>query len=205
MSDHQNPSVSWEALPPLAPDAPSREDSWIVIAVMIVGALIALPAFLGLIGSASISFTNARSDTAYAVAFDLAYLILGVGLILRRELARQVYVVLAVISLIFVGFATIEVATLNGVRATSGVARVPSEAARTQASIERIQDDRHIAAVQKQRIARELQREVARYRAEVVVAHEAEPDTYKALIPGFLLALIPLVFLTRPSVKNVFN
>ena len=81
-------------------------------------------------------------------------MILGVGLLTRRELARVVYVVFAVINLIFLALGMIAILGLAAVSSTGP----------------------------------------ARYDVN-----------YPGLLLAFLLAVFPLVFPTRPSVKAVFG
>lgn len=187
MSEPPTPYVSFD----IAQDAPTRDDSMIVIAVVILGALVAVPAFLGVVGSVSISFGNqAASGGAIASLFDLGYIVLGIGLMMRRELARQVYVVLAIVSVIFLVIGAISVWTSERTLAANGNAAVQAQIARTRSEP---------PSASRESTIQSLEAVAARAKAD-------QPDNdFSGLIPGFLLALVPLVFLTRPAVKAVFR
>jgi uncharacterized membrane protein YjdF len=93
-----------------------RERGWIVIAVVALGAVMALPAFLDLMGNLSALLAgDTAGHNVSGSGFDLAYLALGAGLMLRKKLAREVYCVLAAISLVFVAvFGAIDLASGGG-------------------------------------------------------------------------------------------
>jgi uncharacterized membrane protein len=194
MSDVPNPPLTF-GTPALAVGAaPSRDNGPLVIAVMIVGALVALPALLGLLGSASISFGASKGGTTFGALIDIAYVILGVGLMLRRELARQVYVVLVVISLILLTVSAV------GALASNNIGRTGSAAQQVNAVIATEQADRGTSVAEKQRNIASMRRGLAKLEAN---EHPGLTGT-SGLIPGFLLAFIGLVFFTRPAVKEVF-
>ena len=185
MSEPPTQYVSFD----IAHDTPTRDDNMLVIAVVILGALIAIPAVLSLIGSVAISFgKQAASGGTVASLFDLGYLALGVGLMMRRELARQIYVVLAIISLIFLVIGAIAIYTAAGTETTNGNAALQARIAQLRSEPPSAGRESTIRAV------------------EAVRAKANQPgDDYSGLIPGFLIALVPLVFLTRPAVKAVFR
>jgi|GEM_PF-2733790 len=203
MTDLANPSVAWDESSPLAGDTPRREDSRIVIAVMVIGALIAAQALLGLLGSIGTSFGAAKSGSAFAGALCIAYVILGVGLVLRKELARQAYVVLAVISLILLAVACVGLTVSSRGQATTPAAQSAYAymAAHTRAEITEIQHSRFLSPAAKQQQIRDVTRVEEGLKAQEGVSN----GSYGALLPGFLLAFIGLVFFTRPSVKQVFE
>ena len=134
----------------VAAPAPVPQRSWIAIVVIALGALIAVPALLGLlIGTTYLSYGFLGGGAAVLAAIDLLYLALGVGLIARRELARSAYVVLALVGLV-----------LNVVGLVGFVALQPG------------------------------------------VASHGE---YAGLLLGFIVSTLPLWFLTRESVREIFS
>ena len=98
----------------VAPAAPAPQQDLIAIVVIALGALIAIPALLGLvIGTTYLSYGFLGGGAAVLAAIDLLYLLLGVGLMARRELARSAYVVLALVGLVLnvvglVGFVALQ-------------------------------------------------------------------------------------------------
>ncbi|HXB16951.1 MAG TPA: hypothetical protein VNV44_14545 [Solirubrobacteraceae bacterium] len=85
---------------PEASQPRTLSDGTIATVATVIGALVAIPALLALLGTAAIRLGGSSTGTGIAAIFDFAYLLLGVGLMMRRELARQIYCVLAVISLV---------------------------------------------------------------------------------------------------------
>ena len=158
MTFHSNQFIAFTDPPPPVIDAleavaapepvPSR--SWIEIVVVALGALIAIPALLGLlVGTTYLSYGFLGGGAAVLAAIDVLYLMLGVGLMARREMARSAYVVLALVGLV-----------LNAIGLVGFVA---------------------------------LQRGVAGH------------GEYGGLLLGFIVSTLPLWFLTRESVREIFS
>ena len=184
VSDTPQPAVTFGG------DRKTGGDGPIVAGVVVLGALIAIPAFLGIIGSISLSFGRATSGSAFAGMIDLAYLALGVGLILRRERARRFYVALGVLGLVVlaIGFA----ADLALAASSRGGERAATEAAYTRQKVGRPPEQ-----------VREIE---AQERAELARLSVPRPGPKPArYVPALLLILVPLLFLTRPSVRRVFS
>lgn len=146
VAEPNEPAARAPEQPVFGGEPPRPEYDRKVIAVVVIGALIAFPALLSLLGSAAVSLDGSTGGSSLSVGFDLAYLVLGVGLMMRRELARQVYLVLATIGLIFLGIAIL-----------------------------------------------------------VVIAGGAGHTSLAELLPGLLLTVIPMYFLTRPDVAKLFH
>ncbi len=146
MAELDEPAGQVPEQPLFGGEPPRPEYDSKVIAVIVIGALVAVPALLSLLGSAAVSLDGSSGRSSVSIGFDLAYLALGVGLMMRRELARQVYLVLATIGLIFLGIAAL-----------------------------------------------------------VVIAGGAGHISLAELLPGFLLTVIPMYFLTRLDVAKLFH
>jgi hypothetical protein len=201
MGDSLTPHLGAFHAPPegIAEQTPRRDDSWIIIAVIAIGALVAISGFLALIDRATFGDTN--FGAAFGGLFDFAYLIVGVGLMFRRELARQVFIVFAVIALIGFTWGAITYTTRYNQALATGLAQ---KKAQIQAEITRIQDNPNpgLGGPGRQRNLAGLQEEVRQWQAQ----HSSVSATsrYAGFIPLFLPGLISLVFLTRPAVKRVF-
>jgi len=72
---------------------------WPVVAVMAIGAILILGNLVGLIAGSHMDTFGSTTGNGLAGA-QIAGLALGVGLVLRKELARRVYLIFAVIGLV---------------------------------------------------------------------------------------------------------
>lgn len=77
-----------------------EDDPSIVAGVVLLGALIAAGAFLSFVGGMKVVIGFGSGTGAFAALFALGYIALGLGIVMRRETARQIYVWLAVIGVI---------------------------------------------------------------------------------------------------------
>jgi hypothetical protein len=192
MTEQQSPYVSFGLDSPEARDVRGESTDPIIIAVTILGALIAIPALLGLLGSINLSFGRNSNGSTLSALFDLAYLAIGIGLIFRREQARQIYVVLAVISLIFLAIGAI------GVLTTSGRSQASGNSARfLEEQIAKVESDPYLPQAVKERKNEALRQRVAE-------TPKTSSSDIGVLIPGLLLTLVPLALFTQERVKRVF-
>jgi hypothetical protein len=181
---------------------------FITIAVMALGAFIAVPALVSLVGWAKvISFGYISGTSAFVTVTDVLYLLLGVGIVLRKELARIVYVFFAVIGLLLTVYGTYSTFNFHGVT-NYDKTRDSQNISQDQQQITSIQNNDfapglHLTNAQKQQQIQRLQQDIANAKKDQAKISGAR--SYADLIPGYLLAIIPLVFLTRPSVKEVFS
>jgi hypothetical protein len=72
---------------------------WPVIAVMAIGAILILGNVAGLVARSHMDTFGSSTGNGLAGA-QLVSLVLGIGLVMRKELARRVYLVFAVIGLV---------------------------------------------------------------------------------------------------------
>jgi hypothetical protein len=72
---------------------------WPVIAVMAIGAILILGNLAGLLAGSHMDTFGSSTGNGLAGA-QLVGLVLGIGLVMRKELARRVYLVFAVIGLV---------------------------------------------------------------------------------------------------------
>lgn len=192
----------------------------IIIGVIALGVFIAVPALLSIIGWAKIisyGNINALGKTGVLIyTIDAIYLIVGVGLILRKEFARITYVVIGVILLLIGLYGTInyfrESHSISGVAAyyTEEVASAQTGVNGDQTTISSYQNNTSIPASQKQQIISELEGNLKQDQQQLKQLKQLQKQnsgisSLVKLIPTYLLAILPLVFLTRPRVKEVFS
>jgi hypothetical protein len=72
---------------------------WPVVAVMAIGAILVLGNLAGLLAGSGIDRFGGASGDGLA-GFQIAGLVLGIGLVMRNELARRVYLVFAVVGVV---------------------------------------------------------------------------------------------------------
>ena len=192
----------------------------IILGVIALGIFIAVPAILSIISSVKIisyggiSVLGKAGGLIYLI--DAIYLMVGIGLILRRELARISYVVIGVILLLIALYGTI-----NYFRASHGIsgpATIYAEETRSdqtavngdKASIANYQNSTSLPASEKQQIISSLENELAQDQQQLKQDQQLQKkntgvNVLVELIPTYLLAILPLVFLTRPRVIEVFS
>lgn len=185
-------------------DVPSTRQnaSLIVVCIIALGALIAVPAFVTLLEGASllhIAFATAGGVLLIGYAIDLALLLIGIGLILRKERARVLCLVLAVISLVFLVIRTPDY--LNAISPASHAAASATSLA--QRDLAAIRADPTIPAADKQQDIASLRLRIDQLTADQAVV--AGDYSVGRLVIEYLLILTPLVFLTRPAVKREFS
>jgi hypothetical protein len=103
------------------PVAPAGNKAKIIVAiVMAIGAFIVVTAALSLIAWIRVLMLPGTSSGSSILGPILTggQVLLGLGILMRRELARQIYVVLAVISLVFSVFGHISI-TISAIRLVS--------------------------------------------------------------------------------------
>jgi hypothetical protein len=125
-AEEANPFLTFGTAPVIQPagGAPatrssSSERSRIVLAVVVFGAFVTAQALVSLVGGLKLLSFGDVGGVSLLTIFDVGFVILGVGLITRRELARAVYVVFAVINLIFLTLGMIAVLGLVAISSTS--------------------------------------------------------------------------------------
>jgi hypothetical protein len=192
-----------------AQNSTDNKTKMIVILVSILGAYTALSALLGLLGSVTaLSFGFIKAGGQLTV-IDAIYLIIGVGLVFRKELARVVYIFLAIIGLLLTVYGTIHTFSPHSTAAISYERTQSTQyIAQDQQQIKNVQHNDlapglHLTSTQKQQQIQQLQKDIAN--TKKAEAKLSSVRLYAGLIQGYLLAIIPLVFLTRPSVKGVFE
>jgi hypothetical protein len=173
--------------------------SLIVICIIGLGAVIAVPAFISLVDGASLlhyAFATGSGDLVLAYAIDLAVVFLGIGLILRKEIARAIYLVVALLGLVGLVIQTptyLDLSSAVSQRASTSISSTQSEIAALQAN----------PAIP----TAEKQRDIASLRLDLNTSQATIAGDYSVsrLVVEYLLMLTPLVFLTRPAVRREFS
>ncbi|HUC88395.1 MAG TPA: hypothetical protein VMR95_04620 [Candidatus Binatia bacterium] len=197
------------ALPGQKPSVDSKsmdKSKVIIILITILGIYIAGSALIGLIGGVRLlSFGIARSTGGILTAIDIVYLIIGAGIIFRRELARIVYIVIAVIGLVLSSIGLYSY--FHSVSNASSLQQQSRQLiiASTNKEIANYQSNTSIPANQKAQIIQEIKNtengELKTPDYPTVIVEK----TIGPLIEGYAIAIIPLIFLTRPTVKEEFS
>jgi hypothetical protein len=170
----------------------------VLIGVILLGIYITVPALLGLFSSITIlSYGFAAGGLLYVI--EVLYVLIGVGILLRRELARVAYMVLAVIGLGFSIYGTHQVlSAISAVKRTEAVAITDQQQALQQLQANGAGPG--VSSAQNQQLIIQLQNDIAQLKS-----NKFEVRLYEDLAEGYLLAILPLIFLTRPSVKAIFR
>ncbi len=91
--------------------------SWSFIAVWTLGALTAISGAVGLLGGVHVLAFGSISTGGSFVFVNVFRLLLGAGILMRKEIARRVYVFVAVVGLVFAVIGSfLYLATAQGAR-----------------------------------------------------------------------------------------
>lgn len=176
----------------------NKPPTLIIALITIFGAYLAVTALLGLVGSLKLlSFGVVRTSGAVISIIDVVYIIVGLGIILRKEIARVAYIVIAVIGLGLSVYGTVKYfQSLNNV--TNAQQQYISS---TNAQISGYQNNPAIPSGQKKQITQQLKNDE---NTQIKLISKEKKDSIAPLIEGYAIAIVPLIFLTRPSVKKEF-
>jgi len=177
----------------------SNKTKLITMAVIGFGAFVVVVAALGLITWIRVLKLPGASSGSniLGLILDCIELILGIGIMMKREAARSAYMFVAVILLIFSLYGTYNYLTSLHRYNQSQQAYINH----TQQTITQYQNNPNISASDKAQIIKSLQDTEKREQQQV-------SKTNKTLLPfieGYAISLLPLVFLSRPSVKEIFE
>ena len=155
-------------------------------------------------------FANAQSGHISAInAIEVVgVIILAIGIFLLRELARFIYVVFAVILLVVSSVSLTKLyidhsQTTN--TASSANSQLPSNSqliASDEATIRNSAKNTSLTPQERQRIDSAAQSQINRLKAPAVVRDTEDYISDYALI---FTAIVPLIILTRPSIKTEFH
>lgn len=99
MADPQSDSLMFYDEPARGRRRLAAGSGWPVVAVMVIGAILILGNVAGLIAGSHVDTFGSTAGNGLAGA-QLVGLVLGIGLVMRKELARRVYLVFAIIGLV---------------------------------------------------------------------------------------------------------
>jgi hypothetical protein len=170
-----------------------KETKLIETIVMVFGGLMVVVSVLSILEWFSL---GVRGANILGVILSFGELFLGTGILRRKEIARTIYVIVAVISLFFSIFGT--VSYLNA-RSTASSGAVTAENS-MQSEINNIKNNSNIPASQKDQELTDLEQSLSQ-----VKANNNQVFSVTSLVEGYAISILSLVFLTRPKVKQVFK
>lgn len=189
---------------------PVTEDGTTAVAVVLLGAIIAGSALLTLLGAiASPSYSAAGGKTLFTL-LGIGDVLLGVGIMLRLNLARQVYVVLTTIGVVL-GLIAVVVALASGATLTSaaerGVTTVSSQATaatsvRTQ--IADVEQSQALTPQEKEARVSQLRAAATQSAPTSIAGGLSSSGVTEFALSSFALSIVALFFFTRIRVKRVF-
>lgn len=174
----------------------------VVVFIMVLGACIAISALLSLVSwSRIISFGSLSATNAFVRFIDAVYVLLGLGIMFRKNIARMIYIFIAIITLALSAFGTIRIVTQQH-----------SQSAKSANLQIQLQYDISYCLTkppsqQRNQMVQQLEKDINTKQQPDQTCYAAlgiRSNEYVALIPGYLIAIIPLIFLTRTSVKEQF-
>ena len=166
-----------------------------VAIVFALGGLITLASAYSLFIIIQLTSSGYISVLGYLEA--VVTLILGVGIMMRYELARMLYVFVSILVLAVSTYSLYRVIKIEHTIHTSTVA----ELANANQRLVGYQNSNTYTPSQKQTFINITQNEIAS-----IQKYEGQYNKqFLLLIPGYLIAILPLIILTRPQIKAVFD
>jgi hypothetical protein len=184
---------------------------WASHAITAIGLLFLVTALYALVGDGkliSLGYLDFNSSSA-TVTLEIVYICLGVGLLARRELLRELCVLAAVIGVaaaLYGSYNYVRQANVDQPAAQLATERAQSHVTATQSEIAKlsalndagpsVQNDAQLAA---------LNEALASAQTQAQTDAAGERWNYGGLVLAWVTALMPLVVLTRPKVIARFT
>jgi hypothetical protein len=206
------PSVTTPQQPPTEPhtavDKPSPsngEHQVLKTLIIVLSIAILIPPVLSLTHIAqAISFGAIGSHTiAIGYVADVFYIALGLGLLLRKEIARIAYVVVACLSLVLLVFGTIKLIS-NEHKSQAP----PGSSVQVQVQYDIAYCLGQPPSQTRDQIVQELQANMGSHQLPARTCNGSLGvigNQLVGLIPAYLIVVVPLVFLSRRQVKALFT
>lgn len=216
MADLPDPFLTFDepakpAAPAHATYVPQRQAAdWFSHAITIVGLLFLGLAIYGLLEKTkliSLGYLDVNSSSA-VVTLEIIYIGIGVGLLARRELIRELCIVVAMIAVVAAVYGTyryVRQDNINQPAALVATAKEQSQLTRLQNDINKVsaqntaepstQDDAELTT---------LDSEATSAQAQELVDVGRERWNFSGLLLAWVLALVPLALLTRPRAVALF-
>ena len=211
MADLPDPFMSFgepakAAAPTHAVYVPQRQQTdWSSPAITLVGLAFLGVALYSLIEHTkliSLGYLDVKSTSA-AVTLEIIYVGVGAGLIARRELIRELCIVLAMIGVVAAGYGTyhyVRQDNINQPAALLTTAKAQSRATVLAADLTQVTAQNNAApSAQNDAQITSLTTDEAAAQAQEQADAGRERWNFSGLILAWLLALAPLVLLTRPA------
>jgi len=168
------------------------------VLIILFGVYTVATAILGLIGGVKLlSFGVVGKSGGLITFISIVELIIGVGIVLRRELARVAYIVVAIIFLCLSADGTYRYFQAIQTNNNSQQKYIAS----TKQEISQYQNDTSIPASQKTQLIQQVQNTE---NSELQLLSKEKTSLFP-IIEGYIIAIIPLIFLTLPPVKEEFS
>ncbi len=188
-----------------SPAQPSQKKTIIAKLIVAFGILITLIALSGLIVGVRSASVDMTVDSDLVIASYILYLLLGIGIIFKKEIARQIYIILAVLGLLLTIYTTYNYFSV-GRHVSNGYA---NQVAGDKQAISNYQHNSLMSSSQKQSVIQGLRNQLSqdeKYQQTFNNTYnKAQNHLVFILIGDYALAILPLIFLTRPSVVEQFN
>lgn len=185
------------------------DEGVIVTGVLILGLVIAGSSLLALLGTITTPSYSATGGKTLFTVVECGELLLGMGIMLRLDIARQLYVLLTSVGIVL-GVVAIVVALASGSNLSSAAAKGVTTAS-SQTVVATNLRAQITADEQSQELsAPERESRVGALRAELTRTESGAPGSINArgvtefALTSFLLSVFALFFFTRFRVKRVF-
>jgi hypothetical protein len=218
MADPRDPFMSFGE-PPAGPAAsahalrpvPRREADWTSPAITALAVLFLATAAYALIQHSkviSLGYLDINSTSA-AATLEIVYVGVGVGLLARRELMRELCILLAMVGVVAALYGTfryVRQININQPAAVLATTREQDRVTSLQTAIakETAQNNAALSAQGNAELAT-LQADLAVAQAQVVTDTSRERWNFSGLILAGVLAIVSLLLLTRPLVRARFS
>ncbi len=185
-------------------------DGAILIGVMLLGLVIAGSSLLALLGTVTTPSYSATGGKTLFTVVEFGELMLGMGIMLRLDVARQLYVVLTSIGIVL-GVVAIVVALASGSNISSAAAKgVTTASSQTvvatnlRSEIAADEQSSALSAPQRESRVNALRSELAHTEAGSATGPIDSRGLTEFALTSFLLSVFALFFFTRNRVKRVF-
>lgn len=219
MADLPDPFLSFSEPAPAAPAAspsrgpyvpPPQGADWFSHAVTVVGLLFLGFAVYGLIDKTkliSLGYLDVNNSSAVET-LEIIYVGVGVGLLARRELIRELCIVIAMVAFVAAAYGTYRYVRQDNINQSAAVlttSKAQSRVSQLQTDITKVaaqnsaapsaQDDSELATLEREETSAQTQEQIDAGR---------ERWNFSGLVLAWVLALAPLALLTRPKAVALF-
>lgn len=171
---------------------------WIIILGIFIIAVSLYSLVFGIIST--VKYPSASGG--FGVILSLGQLLLGVGILKRHELARSIYVILAIISVVFAVYSTFIFFSYGQQSYQQSQQVVANINAQTEKLTVQYQNNQSLSETQKNEKIEALKEAQKGYQQAF---SGSRTKTVLSILLLWATSLVPLIFLTRERVKQEFN